>query len=100
MKSLGRGVFAECTALTSIVVPGDIETIENMTFYRCTALTSVTIPKSVTKICTKAFQKCSSLTDIYYTGTEEEWNAIEKEELWDKETGAYTVHFNHASNTP
>jgi hypothetical protein len=40
------------------------------------------------------------LIDIYYTGTEEEWNAIEKEELWDNETGAYTVHFNHASNTP
>ena len=26
--------------------------------------------------------------------------AIEKEELWDNETGAYTVHFNHASNIP
>ncbi|MDO4743511.1 MAG: leucine-rich repeat protein, partial [bacterium] len=39
-------------------------------------LTSVTIPSSVTTICADAFVGCDSLTDIYYTGSEEDWNRI------------------------
>ena len=44
-------------------------------FYRCTSLTSVTIPDSVTDIEFYAFYK-TSLTDVYYSGTEEQWNEI------------------------
>ena len=35
------------------------------------------------------------MTDIYYTGTETEWNAITKGSGWDSETGSYTIHFNY-----
>ncbi len=42
-----------------------------------------------------AFYGCSRLTDIYFTGTEEQWNAIEKGTDWDDGTGDYTVHYNY-----
>ncbi len=47
-------------------------------FYGCASLTSVTIPDSVTNISGDAFYDCASLTTINFTGTEEQWNAIDK----------------------
>jgi len=55
-------------------------------------LTSVTIPDSVTNIGSFAFWDCISLTDIYYEGTKAQWTAIRKNENWNFNTGAYTVH--------
>ena len=38
------------------------------------ALTSVSFPNTIEEIGRRAFNNCSSLTDVYYDGTEEEWN--------------------------
>ena len=37
-----KGVFLNCTALTSIEIPASIETIEATAFYNCSSLTTVT----------------------------------------------------------
>ena len=50
--------------------------IEKFAFYNCTSMTSITIPNSVTSIGGNAFYNCSTLTDVYYDGSEEEWNKI------------------------
>ena len=68
--------FMNCSNLTSIIIPDGITTIYTRAFSGCTKLTSVTIPKSVTTVGTFAFDGCDSLTDVYYGGTEAEWNAI------------------------
>ena len=44
--------------------------------YAPASLTTYTIPHTVTEIYGYAFYDCSSLTDIYYIGTEEEWNSV------------------------
>ena len=54
----------EDTEVTEIVIPDDITSIGDYTFYGCSALTSVTIGNSVESIGTSAFQNCSSLTSI------------------------------------
>ena len=61
----------------SFVIPDSVETVEEMAFYGCTNLVSVTVGRGVTKIGSDAFYGCSSLTDVYYEGTEEEWNNVE-----------------------
>lgn len=60
-------------------------------FYNCTSLKTVTIPVSVTCIDDDAFDGCTSLTDIYFTGTEEEWNAIRKNTSF----GSAKIHFEY-----
>ena len=52
------------------------ESIGSHAFAYCTSMTSITIPNSVTSIGGIAFYNCSTLTDVYYDGTEEEWNKI------------------------
>lgn len=86
----------------SHTIPEGVTTIRNHAFYECSKLISVTIPKSVTKIYYSAFSGCSSLmlvildngvkeilemafyrcdrlSDLYYYGTQQQWNQIEFE---------------------
>ena len=65
---------------TSFSIPNHVTRIDYHAFYRCTSLTSVMIPDSVWFIGAYAFNNCSSLKDVYYTGTEEQWNRITIEE--------------------
>ena len=59
-----------------MTIPGGVTQIGTETFCGCTGLTSVTIPDSVTSIGSYAFYSCSKLKDVFYKGTEEQWNAI------------------------
>ena len=48
----------------------------------------------MTSIGESALSYCSNLTDIWFTGTEKQWNAIEKGKDWSVGTPAdMTVHF-------
>ena len=76
------GAFSNCSSLTSITIPESVTSIGSNAFYSCSSLTSVTIPDSVTSIGESAFDGCSSLKTINYTGTEEQWNAINKGNSW------------------
>ena len=73
---IGILAFCCCTSLSSITIPDSVTSIEVSVFYNCKSLTSVTIPDSVTSIGMNAFAHCDSLSDIYYQGSESEWNAI------------------------
>lgn len=76
LVSLQSDVFNFCQNLTSIIIPDSVTELEYSVFWECTALESITIPSSVTKIGWSAFGNCTSLTDVYYTGTQAEWDAI------------------------
>ncbi len=75
--SIDDYAFGGCASLTSITIPNGVTRIEESAFCDCTNLTSVTIPVSLTSIRSSAFYGCSSLTDVYYSGTESDWNSIE-----------------------
>ncbi len=64
------------TGLISVTIPSGVTTIGDCTFDSCTGLTSVTLPDSITLIGANAFNDCTGLTDVYYAGTQAEWNKI------------------------
>lgn len=75
VESIGPFAFNFCKSLTSITLPEGLTEINNNAFGNCQNLTDVTIPKSVTEI-NNVFNPCYRLENVYYAGTEEEWNAI------------------------
>lgn len=68
--------FYACSGLTDITVPDSVSSIGAGLFQACTRLESITIPGSVTAVGDFAFEACLGLTDVYYSGTEAQWNAV------------------------
>ena len=68
--------FKNCSSLENIIIHNSAKVINSYTFYNCNNITRVTIPTGVTTIDRKAFCECTNLTDIYYGGTEEQWNKM------------------------
>ena len=92
VTSIGPFAFYKCTSLTSIYIPDGVKSIGACAFSECSNLTSITLPDSITSIGYAAFDYCSSLTSINYQGTIAQWNAIEKGNGWNNQTGDYTIY--------
>ena len=65
----------DCT-LTSFVVPDSVTSIGANAFYNCSDMESIVIPSSVTTIGIYAFGRCDSLANVYYKGTQAQWNTL------------------------
>lgn len=77
ITSIGTCTFSECSSLMSITIPDSVKSIGWCAFMWCDSLTSVTIPNSVTNIEYGAFYDCDKIKNIYYSGSEKEWKAID-----------------------
>ena len=75
--TIGNSAFANCASLTDVNLPSGVTLIDKGAFLNCSSLKTITIPKSVMLIEKLAFSGCESLTDIYYLGTQDDWNIIE-----------------------
>ena len=97
VTSIGAGAFSNCTGLVSVALSSGVTTIGEQAFASCSSLTSITIPDTVTSLGASVFKNCSSLTDIYYGGSQEEWESISSGSGIDDLTSV-TVHYNSASD--
>jgi hypothetical protein len=84
----------KCNGITELVLPNGVEEIDAMAF-KCPNLTTVTLPSSIKRFksvtytnvydmetITKALIFGSEIKTIYFDGTMNEWNAIDKDTDW------------------
>ena len=92
-------------AIETVILPDTVTSLDRTAFYHASNLKKVYIPKSVTKIHSESFYNTvkyvingavsdCSITDVYYSGTEEQWNAIENIESVPSNV---RIHFNRSS---
>lgn len=95
--------FALCTSksLKNVTIPNGVTNIGRFAFSDCTYLESITIPNTVTSIGDSAFKSCINLANIYYKGTEKQWNSISKgtdfnSAMGNSVSGGTVIHYNYA----
>ncbi len=97
VTSIGSSAFDGCSGLTSVTIPDSVTSIGDCAFCYCSSLEDVTIfsktvssgffggcnsvkriyfSKNISIIYNSAFEDSNNITDIYYEGTEEEWNNV------------------------
>ena len=72
---IGRGAFSG-SGLTAVTIPDGVSLIDMGAFSFCESLTEAVIPDSVVSIGDTAFYECASLTDVYYGGSELQWEQL------------------------
>ena len=110
VTDIGAYAFRNCDNLTGVILPNSITTIKSDTFYSCDNMVSIIIPDSVTSIRDYAFyhsleyivipesvtsiglNALAGISDIYYTGTQEQWNRISSTSSGAPSSAA--IHFN------
>ena len=76
LNSIGSEAFTLCTSLTEVVLPANTLTLEPFCFSDCAGLTRVTLRGHYIHIYADAFMNCTALTDVYFAGTNAQWNQL------------------------
>ena len=92
---VSEGMFQNCGMLAGAIIPQGAESIGGSAFASCSGFTTVVIPDSVTTIGIAAFANCP-LTDIYFTGTEAQWNGISKIGDTAAAVAKATIHYEYS----
>ena len=90
VKKIDKEAFCGCTAMESVNIENGVQQICEHAFCGCKILPNITLPNSITELGGRVFELCDALETIYYDGTQEEWNAVNKHESWNG-SGAITV---------
>ena len=88
------GMFQNCLMLAGVEIPQGTESIDELAF-ASSAVSVVLIPDSVTTIGQGAFAS-TRLTDIYFTGTEAQWNSITKQGDTASAVSKVTMHYEYS----
>ncbi len=96
---IGEGVtginsaFADCTSLTSVRIPSSMTYLSGQMFKGCSGIKRVEMPAGLENVSTGAFDGCTALTEVYFGGTQEQWEDVRIGSKNDALKNA-TVHFN------
>ena len=78
--------------LNEVKLHDNVVEIKSKAFMGCSNFAEFTIPSSVQKIGDRIFMNCTNLRNVYYEGTQEQWNAMERHSDW-AIGRSFTIHF-------
>ena len=79
-------------AETDYVVPYTVQRI-GLASFNSSNITRIVLPKGLSEIGYGAFIDCDNITDVYYMGSQNEWNAVKIDELNESVLNA-DIHYN------
>ncbi len=95
VESIGYRAFSFCTELKTVAIEyGKLTKLPENVFTACYSFESIIIPKSIRSIEKNAFE---TVNDIYYTGTQSQWNRIAIDPN-DKGMANASIYFNTLAN--
>lgn len=78
---------------TSYEIPNNVTKIGRGAFYGSQNLTSITFTSNIANIDNNAFGFCDNLKDVYFIGTEEQWNKININKIGNYNLTDATIHY-------
>lgn len=88
------GAFSNCINLEKVILSEGVKTLGMHAFDGCENLSEIYIPRSLCSI-TYGFNNCKALTDVYYGGTQEEWQKIVMSTYGNDYLLNATIHFEY-----
>ena len=79
LASLPEDTFRRCSGLKQVLIPDSVKEIGAGAFAECCGLRKIILPDSVTGIGEGAFEGCGCLTDILYCGSQDQWQAVDRD---------------------
>ena len=96
MRQLDNYAFQYCRGLLRVVISAPVERLGYDVLEGCASMKALYLPESVTLIDQYALRGCDALTDIYYAGSEAQWQAVQVKRGNDEALTRATVHFESA----
>lgn len=91
--------FSGCKNIKHLVLPDNLVRIEEKAFYDCTNLTSIVMGENIQYVMHLAFELCPNLKDVYYKGSEKDWNRIDMTPhsfyMDEDDEYPFTIHYNY-----
>jgi uncharacterized repeat protein (TIGR02543 family) len=92
--SIANNEFQSYSNLEILDVKSGLNNIGTYGFNSCGSLQTVNLPSSVTELGMGAFGNCWNLHNLYFNGTEAQWNAVTKKSGWnDYVADDFMVHW-------
>ena len=94
--SPGVSVLNGCSSLRHVTLWDGIKQVSSYFFGECTNLVSVVLPSSINQISYNAFYLAESLESVYFTGTAEEWAALNNKDKTEHLSAAAIYFYSEA----
>ncbi len=76
LTAIAPQAFCGCESLSTVVLPASLEVVDENAFEDCIALKALTLYSALKEIRDGAFIGCDALENVYYKGTQAQFDAI------------------------
>ena len=92
--SSAKNLYLNDVLVEALEIPAGIELIPQYAFMNAACLKRVAIPRSLAGVAANAFENCTNITEVFYEGSESEWENLPISSGNDPLKNAPNIYFN------